>query len=435
MIKRIISRANELKSETVAIRRDLHKYPEGGFFEFRTVSVIIKYLQDIGFDFKYGTDVLDTDYVLGMPAKEDIECARVRAIAEGADESIVRSIEDGATAVVASICGKGNGAQKTVAFRFDIDCNEINESTSLDHKPNQYNFASVHQGYAHTCGHDGHVAIGLTLAKLLSENIERFSGTVKLIFQPAEEGVRGARPMVAAGVVDGVDYFFSGHIGIAAKQSKTIYSSTEGFLCASKFDADFFGTSSHAGLKPEEGKNALLAAAQAALSLHAISRHSAGASRINVGVISGGSGRNVIPSFAQIQFETRGETSEINEYMKSRAETIVEASALMYDVEYKLECVGDAECFSVQDDFGEEIAAEALNCRIFDNVGVKGNMNASEDCTAFMNRVISRGGKATYMMFGADLVSNHHTPEFDFDEQTMTDTAAFLTILALKYAK
>ena len=62
-------------------------------------------------------------------------------------------------------------------------------------------------------------------------------------------------------------------------------------------------------------------------------------------------------------------------------------------------------------------------------------MNASEDCTAFMNRVISKGGKATYMMFGSDLVSNHHTPEFDFDEQAMTDSAAFLTIIAIKYAK
>jgi aminobenzoyl-glutamate utilization protein A len=62
-------------------------------------------------------------------------------------------------------------------------------------------------------------------------------------------------------------------------------------------------------------------------------------------------------------------------------------------------------------------------------------MNASEDCTAFMNRVVSRGGKATYMMFGSNLASNHHTPEFDFDEQTMTDASAFFAILALKYAK
>ena len=156
---------------------------------------------------------------------------------------------------------------------------------------------------------------------------------------------------------------------------------------------------------------------------------------INVGVISGGSVRNVIPSYAQIQFETRGENSEINEYMKSRAKTIIEASALTFDVKSKLECVGDAEGYTVNDEFGDEVAAEARKSGIFDIVNAKGNMNASEDCTAFMNRVISRGGKATYMMFGSDLTSNHHTPEFDFDEQTMTDASALLMLLVLKYAK
>lgn len=435
MIKRIVARANELKNETIAIRRDLHKHPEGGFFEFRTVSIIINYLRELGFEVKYGTDVIDTKYVLGMPSSKDMERARKLAVSEGADESIVRSIQDGATAVVATICGKGTRNSSTIAFRFDIDCNEIDESKSEAHIPCRLGFSSIHPGYAHACGHDGHIAIGLTLAKLLSENIDEFSGTVKLIFQPAEEGVRGARAMVAAGVVDDVDYFFSGHIGIAANRSKTIYTSTEGFLCATKFDADFIGVSSHAGLKPEEGHNALLAAAQSAISLHAISRHSAGASRINVGVISAGSGRNVIPSSAQIQFETRGESAEINEYMRSRAKTIVQASALAYDVEYKLECVGDADSFFIQDKFGDEIAVEACNSLIFESVNTKGNMNASEDCTAFMNQVVSRGGKATYMMFGSDLASNHHTSEFDFDEQTLTDAAAFLTIIALKYAK
>ena len=435
MIKSIISRANELKNETVEIRRDIHKYPEGGFLEFRTVSVIIKYLEKLGFDVNYGADVLDVDYILGMPPKDEIERARNRAIIEGADESLLGYIVDGTTAVVATIAGKSSGAQRTVAFRFDIDCNEINESMSPDHRPYSCGFSSVHNGYSHACGHDGHIAIGLTLAKLLAENVDKFSGVVKLIFQPAEEGVRGAKAMVASGVVDDVDYFFSGHIGIAAKTSKTIYTATQGFLCASKFDADFWGISSHAGLKPEEGKNALLAAAQSTISLHTISRHSSGASRINVGVISGGSSRNVIPSHAQIQFETRGETTEINDFMKSRSKDIIEASALMYEVKHSLKCVGDAESFSVKDDFGEEIAKKAADCQLFDTVNVIGNMNASEDCTAFMNRVVSNGGKATYMMYGSDLASNHHTPEFDFDEQTMTDVAAFLAILAVDYAK
>ena len=434
MNENIIKRANELKAETIAIRRDLHKFPEGGFFEYRTVSIIVKYLSKLGFEVKYGSDVLDVDHVLGMPSDSEIEFAKKRAVSEGADEDIVSSIPNGATAVVATLRGKCDSDKSVVAFRFDMDCNEITESCEVNHKPVEGGYSSVHNGYAHTCGHDGHVAIGLTLAKILSENTDKFSGVVKLIFQPAEEGVRGASAMVAAGIVDDVDYFFSGHIGISAKESKTVYTSTTDFLCATKFNAEFFGKSTHAGLKPEEGKNALLAAAQAALSLHGISRHSAGASRINVGVISGGSGRNVIPSYAQIQFETRGENSNINNFMKERARTIVDASALMFDVDYKLECVGDAESFVITDNFDEELAALALETRIYDKVETKGSMNASEDCTAFMNRVESHGGKATYMMFGSNLASQHHTPTFDFDEQTLTDAAAFLAITALKYA-
>ena len=435
MNENIVKRANELKCETIAIRRDLHKYTEGGFFEYRTVSIIVKYLREFGFDVKYGADVLDVNHVLGMPSAAEIEQAKTGAVAEGADKDIVASIADGTTAVVATLRGKGNSDKPVVAFRFDMDCNEITESSAEDHKPFVGGYSSVHDGFAHTCGHDGHVAIGLTLARILSENTDKFSGVIKLIFQPAEEGVRGAKAMVEAGIVDDVDYFFSGHIGISAKESKSIYTSTIDFLCATKFDAEFIGKSTHAGLKPEEGKNALLAAAQAALSLHGISRHSAGASRINVGVISGGSGRNVIPSYAQIQFETRGENSDINDFMKERARTIIEASALMYDVDYKLECVGDAESFVPVDNFDEEIAEIALHTQIYNKVETKGSMNASEDCTAFMNRVVSRGGKATYMMFGSDLASQHHTPTFDFDEQSLTDTTAFLAILALKYAK
>ena len=434
MINRLITNARELQEHTVSLRRDFHKYPECGFMEFRTVSKIVEYLQALGIDVKYGAEVIAMDKVLGLPDSQSISDARARAISEGADEKIVNSIPDGGTAVVATICGTADESTTTVAFRFDIDCNEIDESVSLENLAFKKGFASVHQGCAHACAHDGHIAIGLTLAKVLSENTDCFSGKVKLIFQPAEEGVRGADAMVAAGIVDDVDYFFSGHIGIAANRTGDLYTSTDKFLCATKFNAEFFGLSTHAGLKPEEGKNALLAAAQAALSLHSISRHSGGASRINVGVISGGTGRNVIPSYAQIQFETRGIDSTVSSFMKKRAETVISASAMMYDVESSLKCVGNAESFVPCEDFGEELYELAAGTGIYENVYPKGSMNASEDCTSFMNRVTERGGKATYMMFGSDLASQHHTPEFDFDEKTMTDAVALLAIVAAKYA-
>lgn len=434
MYEHIIKRANELKNETVKLRRDFHKHPESGFCEFRTVAVIVKYLTNLGVDVQYGKSVINTDAVLGLPEKAVLDSARICAVSNGADKHLVNSLDDGGTAVVATIVGNGKGAKKVVAFRFDIDCNELTESSSDNHLPYSNGYASNYCGYMHACGHDGHIAIGLTLARILSENSNSFSGVIKLIFQPAEEGVRGAAAMVDAGVVDDVDYFFSGHIGISALQPRTIYTSTGRFLCASKFDAEFFGKSSHAGLKPEEGNNALLAAAQAAISLHSISRHGSGASRINVGVIQGGSSRNVIPDYAQIQFETRGETNEINNYMKARAETIVSSSACMHDVEYALRCVGQADAFDPDGTFACEIADIASETGIYNEVFEYGAMNASEDCSAFMNRVVSCGGKASYFMYGTNLTSAHHTPEFDFDEDTMTDAAAFLAVLALKYA-
>ena len=139
------------------------------------------------------------------------------------------------------------------------------------------------------------------------------AGTIKLIFQPAEEGVRGARAMVAKGIVDDVDYMFGGHIGFKATKSDSLVCLTGGFLATTKLDASFKGESSHAGAAPERGRNALLAAAASCIALHSISRHGQGASRINVGVLQAGTGRNVLPDVGLIKMETRGANTEIND--------------------------------------------------------------------------------------------------------------------------
>lgn len=94
-------------------------------------------------------------------------------------------------------------------------------------------------------------------------------------------------------------------------------------MATTKFDVQFSGVAAHAGGKPEDGRNALLAAAQAALALHAIAPHSAGASRVNVGVMQAGTGRNVVPSSALLKVETRGETDAINQYVFERAKQAI----------------------------------------------------------------------------------------------------------------
>ncbi len=164
---------------------------------------------------------------------------------------------------------------------------------------------------------------------MLKQYAAQLNGVIKLIFQPAEEGTRGARAMVAAGVVDDVDYFTAIHIGTGVPAG-TVVCGGDNFMATTKFDVQFSGVAAHAGGKPEDGRNALLAAAQAALGLHAIPPHSAGASRVNVGVMQAGTGRNVVPSSALLKVETRGESEAINQYVFERAQHVVAGAAAMY---------------------------------------------------------------------------------------------------------
>src|SRR5699024_7278487 len=97
-----------------------------------------------------------------------------------------------------------------------------------------------------------------------------------------------------------------------------------------------YGKSAHAGAEPNAGKNALLAASNAAVNLNAISRHRDGATRLNVGKLEAGSGRNVIPDYAFMMCEVRGEKDELTEYMYERAEAVIKGAALMYDCDYKI---------------------------------------------------------------------------------------------------
>src|SRR5699024_4123552 len=141
----------------------------------------------------------------------------------------------------------------------------------------------------------------------------------------AEEGTRGAKSMAAAGVVDDVDYFIASHIGTGVPHRHFV-AANNGFLATTKMNVSFQGTASHAGGNPELGKNALLAAASAALNMHAISRHSAGASRVHVGELHAGSGRNVVANQATMLIETRGETSAINDYIKENVIHVIQGA-------------------------------------------------------------------------------------------------------------
>lgn len=428
----IWEQAQGLREEMIARRRNLHQHPETGWTEFRTASMIIKELRSLGYEVSFGAAVVNEEYMMGVPSTEVLAGYMERAISEGADEELVQQMAGGKTGIVATLStGK---AGKTVAFRFDMDCNDVEEDKGEAHRPTSEGFASCHKNAMHACGHDGHVTIGLATAKLLAEHREELAGTIKLIFQPAEEGVRGAYAMVNAGVVDDVDYLFGGHIGFKATTDNALVTMTDGFLATTKLDAEFKGVSAHAGAAPEQGKNALLAACQAAISLNTISRHSQGSSRINVGVLNAGTGRNVVPDIASLKLETRGATTEINNFMVREARRMLAACAAMYDVELKVTMAGGAPACLADAELGHEVAELVKSKCHYDEVSEYVDMGGSEDCGYFMERVQQRGGRALYMMYGTKIAAGHHNSHFDFNEECLWKAAATLTEVAIHFS-
>lgn len=427
----IWEQAQSLREEMVARRRDLHRHPETGWTEFRTASMIIKELQKLGYEVAFGAAVVDEASMMGVPKKMELTAYMERAVSEGADSELVAQMAGGKTGIVAVLKTAKPG--KTVAFRFDMDCNDVEEEKGEAHRPAHENFASCHAKAMHACGHDGHVTIGLALAKLLAAHRDELAGTVKLIFQPAEEGVRGAFAMVNAGVVDDVDYLFGGHLGFKATCDNSLVTMTDGFLATTKLDAEFKGVSAHAGAAPEQGKNALLAAAQAAISLNTISRHSQGSSRINVGVLNAGTGRNVVPDIASLKLETRGATTEINNFMVSEARRMLAACAAMYDVELKITMAGGAPACLADQELGHEVAELARAKCHYNEVSEYVDMGGSEDCGYFMERVQQKGGRALYMMYGTKIAAGHHNSHFDFNEDALWKAAATLTEIAIHF--
>ena len=317
--------AESLESKIILYRRDFHKYPEVGWTEFRTSSKVAEILMALGYEVKLGGEIIKEKAVIGFPGRTEILKEMDRAIKEGANSQILECMKF--RSGVVGILNTGRPGP-TVAFRFDMDALNISEAQDNDHKPYMEGFASIHDGIMHACGHDGHTAVGLGLAEMLMNVKDKLSGTIKLIFQPAEEGVRGARAMVEAGVVDDVDYFFAFHIGFGGDSPMSLVARTTGFLATSKLDVTYAGRTAHAGASPQQGKNALLGAATAVLNLHAIAPHSDGMTRINVGVLTAGTDTNVIPGRSHMKIETR-ETTALNDYMRERAETILQACAHM----------------------------------------------------------------------------------------------------------
>jgi aminobenzoyl-glutamate utilization protein A len=424
----VVPLTDDLAKRVVEMRRDFHRFPELGLTEFRTASTIAERLDTLGFQVRTGRDVMSDRSRIGVPSGDVIDAAMVRAKDEGADGAWLARFEGGFTGVVGTLRGEHPGP--VVALRCDIDALPILEADDSGHLPARDGFVSSHRGIMHACGHDVHAAIGLGVAEILAGQRSRINGTVKLIFQPAEEGGRGAVPMRDAGIVDDVDYFIAIHVGMNS-QSKTLYPIVTGQLASEKLDVTFKGRAAHAGGRPEEGRNAILGAAQAIMGLYAIPRHHAGRSRVNVGVLQAGSGRNVIADRAFFMMEVRGETEAICDYMVERATAIINGAALAQGLEVDIASAGRTTTAECSIPLAEAVgrAAQAVpDLRV--DLEPKAAAG-SEDATFFMKRVQERGGQAIYACVGSHTTSGHHTPHFDIVESDIAPAVQALATAIL----
>jgi len=417
------------QEKLVEFRRVLHQHAESGLSEFWTTAYLAKVLSEAGFDVKVGHEIFDVSKRMGLPDEETQKARLEAALAQGADPEWIARM-DGITGLVVDL--RPDLPMHSV-LRFDIDAVDVDESTEDEHLPAREGFRSINGGECHACAHDGHAAIGLGTALELLRYKDQLKHNVRIIFEPAEEGSRGAAPMVSAGVVDGAKYFFAAHIGVNARQDHALVCGTQGFLATTKFDVEFFGRASHSGADPHEGKNSLLAAASATLNMHAIPRHGRGNTRVTVGRMESGTGRNVIPSYAKLYCETRGESTEINEYMFEKAKLIVEHSAGMYEQDYKITVMGKSDT-AVSDQFMIDLVKKVSEDVPYfhrDLLVGMGQGFGSDDANAFIQAIQNQGGYGTYAQIGSYLPVGHHNQRFDFNEELLQPSVELCCRMAL----
>jgi len=409
--------------DAVKWRRDLHRCPQPAWLEFYATGLVAEKLSEWGYDIRLGREIIADGKQLLLPDANKLEAEYNKAIAAGIKEKFIAPAKGGFTGVVGVLQGDLPGP--TVAFRFDIDANEVDETTDVAHRPLREGFASENPGYAHMCGHDAHTAMGLLLAQYFAENREHIKGTIKFIFQPNEENLSGAAAMAAQGVMEDVDYLLGGHVGLSLNKLGQVSFNVHSFMALSRFEVTYTGRPTHAAVRPDEGKNALLGSCAAITNLYAIARHGLGASRINVGTHQAGTTWNVIPDKASFRMETRGVTNEINEYMVKKSFEVLEGAARMYDLQVAIKPAAIAlsgENSPAMVEMGTKVAqtlpwvTEIVQSSAF---------NASEDVTVLMEQVQRRGGQVLFALFGTPVYGGHHNAAFDVDETVIKNGAEF----------
>jgi amidohydrolase len=323
---------------------------------------------------------------------------------------------------------EGNKPGPVVLARFDMDALPINEDTGAE-------YASQNPGVMHACGHDGHTAIGLTVARMLHARQNDLNGTVKLVFQPAEEGLGGAQRMVAEGVLDNPvpDYCLALHLWNEKPLGWLGVTPGPSMAASETFRVQLTGKGGH-GAAPHLTVDPLFAAAQIITALQSIVARNVppqDTAVVSVTSVHSGTTFNVIPHTAEFQGTIRTFNPEVRSMVIERFREIVSqiAQALNCSAEIEVESVtpaviNDSELSARVQRIAQQLYPQA-------ELDTQERTMGSEDM-AFMMHTIP----GCYFFIGSSnpekgLDAKHHHPRFDFDEEALQISASMMTAVVL----
>ncbi|MFC7393157.1 M20 family metallopeptidase [Scopulibacillus cellulosilyticus] len=381
---------NSVKQDVINWRRYLHENPELSFEEKETSQFVYEKLQSFG----------------------NLEVSRPTE-----------------TSVVARLIGQASG--KVIAFRADMDALPILEE-------NDFEFASKNKGVMHACGHDGHTAMLLGAAKILSQMKDDINGEVRFIFQHAEElPPGGAQEMVDAGVMDGVDEIVGLHLMSLLPKGKIGIGYGPITANADTFEIKIHGRGSHAS-QPENAIDPVAIGSQVVANLqHIVSRNTDPIERLVISVTQfhGGTANNVIPQSVELGGTVRSFNPEIRnnapKLMKKIIKGVTEAHGASYELDYQF---GYA---SVNNDENVTRKMEEMIEEVFgkDYIEYPPAAMGGEDFSAFLTKA-----PGCFIPVGAGnkekgITAPHHHPKFTVDEDSLEDGVKILVNAPFKLLK
>jgi hippurate hydrolase len=371
-----------LLTKMVAIRRDLHRHPELSGKETRTAIQITKMLDEMG---------------------------------------IAHRAANG-TGIIADIPGRAGAP--IVVLRADMDALPIQEETGLE-------FASLHPGCMHACGHDGHVSMLLGAAQLLAREKE-LAAPVRLVFQPAEEIGCGAQAMIAAGALERAGMIFGGHLDRHYPKGTVVVS--DGIMNASTdtFRIGITGQGGHAA-RPHESVDAVVVGSLMVMALQTIvSRevNPAHPSVVTVGRFDAGTAANVIAGQAWLEGTVRAQEELVRTHLQTAIRRMAEAVGKLHGAHVEVEFLEGTPVLRNNPE-AAALARRAASCVVgSENVRELETANmGGEDFSQYIQKVTG-----CYVRFGARLAGREnypaHSSRFDFDEDALGVGAAYFHAIA-----